>query len=119
MKYILLIYSDENAWTEREREKCYTESTQLTQELNANGQFLDAAPLHSVSTATTVRVRDGKKLVTDGPFTETREQLGGYFLIDAKDLDEAIAIAERIPSARKGTVEIRPIMELSGLPSDK
>jgi hypothetical protein len=115
MKYILLIYSDENAWTEREREKCYAESTQLTQELNANGQFLGASPLHSVSMATSVRVRDGKKLVTDGPFTETREQLGGYFLIDAKDLDEAIAIAERIPSARKGTVEIRPILELSDL----
>lgn len=114
MKYILLIYSDENAWTEREREDCYAESTQLTQELNANGQFLGASPLDSVATATTVRVRDGKKLITDGPFAETREQLGGYFLIDAKDLDQAIAIAARIPSARKGTVEIRPIIELSG-----
>jgi hypothetical protein len=117
MKYILLIYSDENAWTESEREQCYTESLQLTQELQANGQFLGASPLHSVSTATSVRVRDGKKLVTDGPFAETREQLGGYFLIDAQDLDEAIAIAARIPSASKGTVEIRPILELSGLPS--
>jgi hypothetical protein len=119
MKYILLIYSDENAWTESEREKCYAESTQLTQELNANGQFLGASPLDSVATATSVRVRDGKKFVTDGPFAETREQLGGYFLIDAKDLDEAIAIAERIPSARKGTVEIRPIVELSGLPLEQ
>jgi hypothetical protein len=117
MKYMLLIYSNENAWTQSEREKCYAESTQLTQELNANGQFLGASPLDYVSTATSVRVRDGKKLVTDGPFAETREQLGGYFLIDAKDLDEAIAIAERIPSARKGTVEIRPIVELSGLPT--
>jgi hypothetical protein len=119
MKYILLIYSDENAWTESEREKCYGESTQLTQDLNANGQFLGASPLDSVATATSVRVRDGKKFVTDGPFAETREQLGGYFLIDAKNLDEAIAIAGRIPSARKGTVEIRPIMELSGLLSNK
>ncbi len=119
MKYIMLIYSDENAWTEREREDCYEDSMQLTQELDAKGQFLGASPLHSVATATSVRVRDGKKLVTDGPFAETREQLGGYFLIDAKDLDEAIAIAERIPSARKGTVEIRPIVELSGLPSEK
>ncbi len=118
MKYILLIYSDENAWTQSEMERCYVESTQLTHELDANGQFLGASPLHSVATATSVRVRDGKKLVTDGPFAETREQLGGYFLIDAKDLDEAIAIAERIPSARKGTVEIRPIMELLGLPLD-
>jgi hypothetical protein len=115
MKYIMLIYSDENAWTEREREHCYAESTQLTHELNVKGQFLGASPLHSVATATSVRVREGKRLVTDGPFAETREQLGGYFLIDAKDLDEAIAIAERIPSARKGTVEIRPIVELSGL----
>jgi len=119
MKYMLLIYSDENAWTESELESCYAESTQLTHELNEKGQFLGASPLHSVATASTVRVRDGKKLVTDGPFAETREQLGGYFLIDAKDLDEAIAIAERIPSARKGTVEIRPILELSGLPLEK
>ena len=119
MKYMLLIYSDENAWTQNEMESCYAESTQLTQELNANGQYLGAAPLHSVAMATSVRVRDGKKMVTDGPFAETREQLGGYFLIDAKDLDEAIAIAERIPSARKGTVEIRPIVELSGLPSEQ
>lgn len=119
MKYILLIYSDEKAWTQSEMESCYAESTQLTQELNANGQFLGASPLHSVATATSVRVRDGKKFVTDGPFAETREQLGGYFLIDAKDLDEAIAIAGRIPSAKKGTVEIRPILELSGLPSEE
>jgi hypothetical protein len=116
MKYMLLIYSDENTWTESELESCYAESTQLTHELKAKGQYLGASPLHSISTATSVRVRDGKNLVTDGPFAETREQLGGYFLIDAQDLDEAIAIAERIPSARKGTVEIRPIMELSGLP---
>lgn len=119
MKYILLIYSDENAWTESEMESCYTESTQLTYELKAKGQYLGASPLHLTSTATSVRVRDGKKLVTDGPFAETREQLGGYFLIDAKDLDEAIAIAARIPSAHKGTVEIRPILELSGLPLEK
>ncbi|MEG4197385.1 YciI family protein [Microcoleus sp. Pol12A5] len=119
MKYILLIYSDENAWTESERQQCYAESLQLTQELQANNQYLGASPLHSIATATSIRVRDGKKLVTDGPFAETREQLGGYFLIDAKDLDEAISIAARIPSASKGTVEIRPIVELSGLPSDQ
>jgi hypothetical protein len=119
MKYMLLIYSDEKAWTQNEMESCYAESTQLTQELHANGQYLGASPLHSVAMATSVRVRDGKKLVTDGPFAETREQLGGYFLIEAQDLDEAIAIAERIPSARKGTVEIRPIIELAGKPPDK
>ncbi len=119
MKYILLIYSDENAWTESELQQCYAKSLQLTQELQAKGQYLGASPLHSIATATSIRVRDGKKLVTDGPFAETREQLGGYFLIDAQDLDEAIAIAARIPSASKGTVEIRPIVELSGLPSDQ
>lgn len=118
MKYMLLIYSDETAWSESEREHCYAESIQLTQELQAKGQYLGASPLHPVSTATSVRVRDGKRMITDGPFAETREQLGGYFLIDAKDLDEAIAIAGRIPGARVGTVEIRPVLELSALPSD-
>lgn len=116
MKYMLLIYSDEQAWSDAEREHCYGESTQLTHELHANGTFVAAAPLHPVSTATSVRVRDGKRLVTDGPFAETREQLGGYFLIEARDLDEAIGIASRIPGARKGTVEVRPVMELAGLP---
>ncbi len=118
MKYILLIYNNENAWTESELENCYAESTQLIYELKAKGQYLGASPLHLTSTATSVRVRDGKKLVTDGPFAETHEQPGGYFLIDAKDLDEAIAISARIPSALKGTVEIRPIVELTGLPTE-
>jgi hypothetical protein len=117
MKYMLLIYTDENAWTDAERERCYTESTELTHELNACGQYLAAAPLQPVSTATSVRVRDGKRAVTDGPFAETREQLGGYFLIEARDLDEAIGVAGRIPGARKGTVEVRPVMELAGLPT--
>ena len=118
MKYMLLIYLGENAMDEAEREHCYVESTQLAQNLNANGQYLGANPLQPVSTATSVRVRDGKPVVTDGPFAETREQLGGYFLIDAKDLDEAIGIATRIPGARVGTVEIRPLMEIPGLPTD-
>ena len=118
MRYMLLIYMDEQAMSQAEREECYHESTQLTHELNASGKYLAAAPLHSVSTATSVRIRTGKRLVTDGPFAETREQLGGYYLINAKDLDEAISIAARIPGARKGTVEIRPVIELSGLPSE-
>ena len=118
MKYMLLVYLDEQAMSETEREHCYLESAQLTQELNSSGQYLDASPLHPISTATSVRVRDGKRLVTDGPFAETREQLGGYYLIDARDLDEAICIAERIPPARFGTVEIRPVMEIAGLPTD-
>jgi hypothetical protein len=118
MKYMLLIYADENAWTESEREHCFVESTQLTHVLNAEGKFLGASPLHPVATATSVRVRNGKRLVTDGPFAETREQLGGYFLIEAEHLDEAIDIAGRIPGARKGTVEVRPVIELSGLPEE-
>ncbi len=116
MRYLLLVYLDEKALNETEREECYKESTQLTHDLNATGKYLAAAPLHPVSTATSVRVRDGKRLVTDGPFAETREQLGGYFLIEAHDLDEAMGIAARIPGARKGTIEIRPVMELAGLP---
>lgn len=118
MKYMLLIYMNENAMSEQERKECYEESTQLAQELHSNGQYLHASPLHPVSSATSVRVRDGKPLVTDGPFAETREQLGGYYLVDAADLDEAIRIGERIPVARVGTVEIRPIVELNGLPND-
>ncbi|MBW4489635.1 MAG: YciI family protein [Trichocoleus desertorum ATA4-8-CV12] len=117
MKYMLLIYMDENALSETEREHCYVESAQLAQELNAKGQYLATAPLHPVATATSIRVRDGKSLVTDGPFAETREQLGGFFLIDAQDLDETIAIATRIPGARVGTVEIRPVLEIVGLPA--
>ena len=97
MKYMLLIYFDEQTLSETEREACYVESTQLAQEIKSKGQYLAANPLHPTSTATSVRVRDGKRFVTDGPFAETREQLGGYFLIDAKDLDEAIGIAARIP----------------------
>lgn len=116
MQYMLLIYLDENAPTEAEREKCYAESAQYAKELSARGQFLGAAPLYPTSTATSLRIRDGKRLVTDGPFAETREQLGGYYLINAKDLDEAIGIAERIPAGRWGTVEIRPVLEISGLP---
>jgi hypothetical protein len=117
MKYMLLIYLDEQSLDEAEREQCYAESTQLAHDLKSNGQFLATAPLQPTSTATSVRVRDGKRLITDGPFAETREQLGGYFLVEAKDLDGAIGIAARIPGARVGTVEIRPVIEISGLPA--
>ena len=116
MRYMLLIYEDELALDETEREDCYRESGQLAHQLDSNGQYLASAPLRPTSMATSVRVRGGKRLVTDGPFAETREQLGGYFLIDAVDLDEAIAIAERIPAARRGTVEVRPVIERTGLP---
>ena len=116
MRYMLLIYGDEQALSQTELEQCYRESAGLANEIHAKGQYLATAPLHPTSTATSVRVREGKRLVTDGPFAETREQLGGYFLIEANDLDEAIAIAGRIPMARRGTVEIRPVVEVAGLP---
>lgn len=117
MKYMLLVYLDEQVLSDEEREHCYVESAKLTQELNATGQYLSASPLHPVATATSVRVREGKRLVTDGPFAETREQLGGFYIVETKDLDEALAIAERIPPARFGTIEVRPVMEIAGLPN--
>jgi hypothetical protein len=119
MKYMLLVYSAEEAWTEPERAKCMRDSTALCHELASHGQYLASAPLHSVATATCVRVRNGSRLTTDGPFAETTEQLGGYYIIDVANLDEAIAVAGRIPPATKGTIEVRPIFELAGLPSAK
>jgi hypothetical protein len=116
MEYMLLIYMKEDAMTESERDRCYVDSAALARELHDKGQYLGAAPLHSVAVATSVQMRDGKRLVTDGPFAETREQLGGFFMVNVSDLDEAIAIAARIPAAKFGTVEIRPVMEVPGLP---
>ena len=118
MQYMLLIYLDEQGLTEAQREACYLESAQFAHELNAKGQYLAAAPLYPTATATSVRLREGKRLVTDGPFAETREQLGGYFLIDVENLDVAIDIAGRIPAGRWGTVEIRPVVEVPSLPTD-
>jgi hypothetical protein len=114
---MLLIYQDEKSLGDAEREACYAESTQLVHQLHAAGQYRAAAPLQPTPLATSVRLRDGKRLVTDGPFAETREQLGGYFLVEAANLDEAIAIAARIPMARQGTIEVRPVIEIPGLPS--
>jgi len=116
MRFLLQIYMEENAMTEAEREQCYVDSTRLAQELDAKGQLLSVNPLQPISTAATVRVREGKRVVTDGPFAETREHLGGYFLVEAKDREEAISIAERIPGARKGTVEVRPVLDIPNLP---
>jgi hypothetical protein len=119
MKYMLLIYLDEQApLDETARQHCYEESTELAHDLQSNGQFLSASPLQPTSTATCVRMRDGKRLVIDGPFAETREQLGGYFLVEANDLDAAIGIAARIPGARRGAVEIRPVIEIPALPAN-
>lgn len=116
MRYMLLIYQDEQTLDDTIREQCYGESAELAHELKAAGKFLATAPLHPTTTAASVRVREGKRLVTDGPFAETREQLGGYYLIDAESRDEAIDVAGRIPGARRGTVEVRPVIELDGLP---
>jgi hypothetical protein len=116
MKYMLLIYGEEQAWSDPEREACYRDSTKLAHDLKASGHYLSASPLQPVSSATSVRVRNEGALITDGPFAETREQLGGYFIIDANDLDEALRIAARIPAASKGTVEVRPVMDIAGLP---
>src|SRR2546421_13034425 len=118
MKYILLIHHEE-AIDENQRQPLLEESVQLANQLHEKGQYLDAAPLQPASATISVKVRDGKRLVTDGPFAETREQIGGYFLIDAGDLDEAIVIAARIPGARIGTVEVRPVREGEGLPAGR
>lgn len=118
MKYMLLVYLDEKALSDAQRQDCYVKSAALARDLHAKGNFLDASPLHPVSTATSVRVREGRRLVTDGPFAETREQLGGFYMVNARDLDEAIGIAERIPVATVGTIEIRPILEIPGLPNE-
>jgi hypothetical protein len=117
MKYMLLVYLDEHALSDEEREHCYVESAQLARDLSTGGKYLAASPLHPTATATSVQVRNGKRLITDGPFAETREQLGGFYLIDARDLDEAMSIAERIPVAKVGTIEIRPVLEIKGLPA--
>ena len=114
MKYMLLIYDEEQAWaklSESEQQRIYKEYGQFGQDIKTGGQFLAGFQLQPTSLATSVRIRDGKEMVTDGPFAETHEQLGGYYLIEAKNLDEATAIAARIPSARMGTVEVRPVVE--------
>ena len=116
MKYMLLIYGDENALDVETREKCYGDSSQLAHDLQEKGQYIGASPLHPTTKATSIRVRDGKRMITDGPFAETREQLGGYFMVEAANLDEAIDIAGRIPGAKWGTVEVRPVLELPNLP---
>jgi hypothetical protein len=115
MKYILLIHHEE-ALDENERHVLLQESVQLANQLHERGQYLDAAPLEPTSATMSVKIRDGKRIVTDGPFAETREQIGGYFLIDAANLEEAIDIAARIPGGRIGTVEVRPVREVEGLP---
>jgi hypothetical protein len=119
MEFMLQIYSPENAWTNDEWNACVETSMGICQDMAAKGQFISASPLHPVATGTTVRMRDGRSLVTAGPFAETAEQLGGYYLIDVENLDEAIAIASRLPAAKKGTIEIRPLLKIDGLPPER
>jgi hypothetical protein len=114
---MLLIYSAEDSWTEDERNQCMERSTEVCHELAAQGKFVAASPLHSVMMATCVRNRNGKLQITDGPFAETREQLGGFYVVDVANVDEAIDIASQLPPVKKGTVEIRPIVELPNLPT--
>jgi hypothetical protein len=109
MQYLLLIYSAESDDENHDGEKMMADYGAFTQGIIQNGNFKSADRLKPVATATTVRVRDGKTLTTDGPFAETREQLGGYYLIEAKDLDEATAIAAKVPTARHGSIEVRPV----------
>ena len=113
MQYLLLIYNNERNWTElgeKESKGLMGEYMTFTEQIAKSGHYKGGNALQPTATATTVRVRDGKRQTTDGPFAETREQLGGYYLIDAGDLDEAIGIAARIPGARTGGIEVRPIM---------
>ena len=122
MKYMLLVYDDEVVFdkiAKEEQQEILAESVRLTHELHANKQYLSASPLQPAASAAVVRVREGKPFVTDGPFVETREQIAGYFLIHAKDRDEAIGIAARVPCARIGTVEVRPLIEITDLPGDE
>jgi hypothetical protein len=122
MKFMLLCYDDEAAWQRAGQpalKAAMEEAVGLCHEIDAKGQYLLASPLQSVATATSVRVRDGKRIVTDGPFAETKEQLGGFYLIDVPTLEDAIAIAARHPGVGLGTVEVRPVFELTGLPEAK
>ncbi len=112
MKYMLLIHDSEKMWStlsQDEQQQIMADYRRFSDEIKATGQYLAGSQLQPTSAATSVRVRSGKRVVTDGPFAETREQLGGYYLVDAKDLDEAIGLAERLPSAKLGTIEIRPL----------
>ena len=116
MRYMMLIYLDENSLNEEQRAKCYNESAAYARELHKAGKFVATSPLQPTLTATSVRHQEGQRVITDGPFAETREQLGGFFIVEAENLDDAIDIAGKIPAGKFGTVEIRPLVPVSGLP---
>lgn len=116
MKYLLMLYENEKAWealSQEETQAVMGEYGVFTDSVQASGNYVAGEALQPTPTATTVRIRDGRRLTTDGPFAETKEQLGGFYLIEAKHLDEAVAIASRIPAARTGCVEIRPVIDFS------
>lgn len=122
MKYLLLVHHNEdrfNTMPEGTRKDMLAESIQLCQQLDSKGQYIHASPLQPEATGSVVQVREGKGIVTDGPFMETREQLAGYFLVDVENREEAIRIAERVPGARIGAVEVRPLVEIAGLPNSR
>ncbi len=122
MKYLLLVHHNEdrfNTMPEGTRKDMLVESIQLCHQLDSKGQYIHASPLQPEATGSVVQVREGKGIVTDGPFMETREQLAGYFLVDVENQEEAIRIAERVPGARIGTVEVRPLVEIAGLPNSR
>ena len=116
MKYLLLIHHEEISDEDVRRLPLLNESVQLANDLHKKGQYVDAAPLHPASETVTVTTREGKQFVTDGPYAETREQIGGYFMVDVATQHEAIDIASRIPGGRLGAVEVRPVREVEGLP---
>jgi hypothetical protein len=113
---MLLIYGPENAWNDAERAECMADAVKLCHRLAEKGQYVAASPLHSVTTATSLRLREGKRLVTDGPFAETAEQLGGFVIVDVANLDEALDVAAEFPSGGRATIEVRPLFDLPGLP---
>lgn len=117
MQYMLLIYLDENSLSEVERAKCYQDSAGFARQLHMRHQYVSAAPLYPTSSAKSVRVKNGKTMVTDGPFAETHEQLGGFFLIEADSIEKATEIASKIPAGQWGTVEVRPVLQVEGLPN--
>lgn len=122
MKYLLLVHHNENTFNkipDATRKDMLAESIQLCHQLDGNGQYVHASPLQAEATGIIVQVRNGKATVTDGPFAETKEQLAGYFLIEAQDQEDAVRIATLVPGARIGTVEVRPLREITGLPGEE
>ena len=112
MRFLLLMYHAEGAFSETELPREMASALRVCHDLHAKGQYVDASPLQPVATATSIRIRNGARLLSDGPFAETKEILGGFYIIEAEDLDAALAWAEKIPSSPYGSTEVRPVMEI-------